>query len=361
MHLEKDLRMRILRTLTIGLLALICLTGSLSAEIEKPVKGKRYKLAKNHGPWMIMVAAIRDVDDEDRRVEGGMTAWEAADAIVFALRQEGIPAYTFSQDEKVAEISSPSANENNGRRYVAQHGYISVMAGNFPSSDDPKAKEAIEFIKKGFSPSFLKDPKSGGILPQTPGRPSAFSRAFMTVNPLYEGTVRDAAEDDMLVELNSGQKYSLLQNKGKYSLVVATFRGSSVMQVGNEKSSKAMGFFEKNFGTNLNECAENAAMLTEKMRNAKKYGYESNFEAWVLHGKYQSMVLVGSFDSKDDPQIRILATKFGGKMIRHPQTGDDVLAGEVFTVPKTPKANRLPDYSWLFDVKPHVIEVPGIR
>ncbi len=353
--------MKILRSLTICLLALICFTGSLSAEIEKPVKGKRYKLAKNHGPWMIMVAAIRDVDDETRRVEGGMSAWEAADAIVFALRSEGIPAYTYSQDEQVAEISSPSASENHGRRYVAQHGYISVMAGNFPSSDDPKAKEAVEFIKREFSPAFLKDPNSGGILPQTPGRPSAFSRAFMTVNPLYEGTVRDAKEDDMIVELNSGQKYSLLQNKGKYSLVVATFKGSSVMQVGNEKSSKALGFFEKNFGKSLDDCAMNAFLLTEKMRNAKKYGYDTNFDAWVYHDKYQSLVLIGSFDSRDDPQIRMLATKFGGKMIRHPKTGDDVMTGETFTVPRIPKANQLPDYSWLFDVKPRLMEVPRIR
>ena len=350
-----------LRTWTVCLLALVCLTGSLSAEIEKPVKGKRYKLAKNHGPWMIMVAPIRDVDDETRRVEGGMSAWEVADALVFELRQAGIPAYTYSQDEQLEEISSPSTSENHGRRYIAQHGYISVMAGNFPSIDDPHAERAMEYIKEKFDPEFLKDPKNGGILPQTPGRPSVFSRAFMTVNPLYEGTVRDAVEEDMIVELNSGQKYSLLQNKSKYSLVVATFKGSSVMQVGNEKSSKALGFFEKNFGKSLDDCAMNAMLLTEKMRNAKKYGYDTNFDAWVYHDKYQSLVLVGSFDSKDDPQIRMLATKFGGKTIRHPKTGADVMTGETFTVPKIPKANQLPDYSWLFDVKPRLMEVPRIR
>jgi hypothetical protein len=353
--------MRILRSLMICLLALICLSGSLSAEIEKPVKGKRYKLARNHGPWMIMVLPIRDVDDESRRIEGGMTAWEAADEIVFALREKGIPAYTYSQDEEMAEISSPSSGENNGRKYVAQHGAISVMAGNFVTNDDPNIKKVMKLIKEDFDPAFLKDPKNGGIIPKTPGRPSAFSRAFLTVNPLYEGTVRDAEEDDMIVELNSGQKFSLLQNKAKYSLVVATFKGSSVMQVGNEKSSKALGFFEKNFGKSLDDCAMNAFLLTEKMRNAKKYGYDTNFDAWVYHDKYQSLVLVGSFNSKDDPEIRILATKFGGKMIRHPRTGEDVLTGETFTVPKIPKANQLPDYSWLFDVKPRLMEVPRIR
>jgi hypothetical protein len=97
----------------------------------------------------------------------------------------------------------------------------------------------------------------------------------MTVNPLYEGTVRDAEEDDMIVELNSGQKYSLLQNKGKYSLVVATFKGSSVMQVGNDKSSKALGFFEKNFGKSLDDCADECNASHGENAQCK--------EAWLRH------------------------------------------------------------------------------
>ncbi len=349
--------MKFLRHLFVFLLALQCFTSSLSAEIEKPVKGKRYKLAKNHGPWMMLVASIRDVDDEKRRIDGGMSAWEAADEIVYALRKDGIPAYTYALDEKMGEISSPNMSENSGRRYVAQHGYVSVLAGNFASNTDKNIEKLRNHIKNEFDPEFLNDPGNGGILRKTPGRPSPFT-TLLTVNPLWENEVRDAAEDDFLVELNAGQKYSLLQNKGKYTLVVATFHGSSVMQVGNDSATKAVGFFEKHFGKSLDDCALNAMQFTDKLRNAKKYGYDTNYEAWVFHDKYRSIVTVGSFDSKDDPRIRTIATQFGGKMVRHPKTGEDVLAAESFTVPRMPKRNELPDQSWVFDAQPKVMAIP---
>ena len=63
------------------------------------------------------------------------------------------------------------------------------------------------------------------------------SRAFLTINPLWEGDVRTNTIDEFVVDLNAGQKYSLLENPGKYTLTIATFSGSSVIQVGNEKSA----------------------------------------------------------------------------------------------------------------------------
>ena len=53
---------------------------------------KKYRLSKRHGPWMIMVASMRDVPEERRTT--GLTAQQAADQMVLALRQVGIPAYT---------------------------------------------------------------------------------------------------------------------------------------------------------------------------------------------------------------------------------------------------------------------------
>jgi hypothetical protein len=122
-----------------------------------------------------------------------------------------------------------------------------------------------------------------------------------------------------------------------------------------------MGFFDKHFGKSLDDCAENAMLFTEKLRSAKKFGYDTNYEAFVYHDKYKSIVTVGSFDSKDDPRIRTMATQFGGKMVRHPQSGEEVLAGETFTVPKVTKPGQLPSYSWVFDAQPRVMETPRIR
>ncbi len=354
--------MNILRNLIGLFLVVITLTGTASGEIEA-VKGKQYSLTKKHGPWMVMVAAIRDVDDDKRfhrRIEGGMTAREAADEMVFALRKKGIPAYIYSQDEKVEHLASPSLAESAGRRYIAQQGYISVMAGNFSSNSDKSAKSVLDYIKNKFNPEFLADAKNGGILPKTPGRPSPFSRAFLTINPLWEGEVRDVEEDKFIADLNGGYKYSLLQNKGKYTVVIATFQGGSLVQVGNNSSTKAAGFFERNFGNSLNDCGESAMQLTDRLRTAKKFGYDTDYEAWVYHDKYKSIVTIGSFDSKDDPRIRAIATQFGGKMVRHPQTGEDIVAGEAFTVPRYPKNGRAPDYSWVLDAQTRLIDVPKI-
>ena len=348
-----------IRNLIVLLAAVLFLSGTAFGEIEA-VKGKRYPLSKKHGPWMIMVAAIRDVE-EDRRTKEGMSAWEAADQMVFELRKKGIPAYTFALEEEMGQVASPSLSEAGSRRYVAQHGFVSVLAGNFKSNNDKNAVVVLNFIKKKFKAPFLSDEKNGGILPRTPGRPSPLSRAFLTINPLWEGDVRTTTVDDFIVDLNAGQKHSLLQNQGKYTLTIATFSGSSVIQVGNEKSSGALNHFEKSFGTSLDVCAENAMLLTDRMRNAKKYGYDTNFEAWVYHDKYRSTVTIGSFDSKDDPRIRTLMTQFGVKTSRHPQTGDDMDVPEVFTVPRHPKPGRLPDQSWLFDPTPRLIQVPKVN
>jgi hypothetical protein len=346
---------------TRNLLALAVLLAMMipaaNAEIEA-VKGKRYSLSKNHGPWMIMVAAIRDVKEEERRVDGGMSAWEAADEIVYELRKKGIPAYTYSQEEESEELQSIGAGGS--RRYIAQQGYISVLAANFKSNDEKDARNVLTYIKNKFNPKFLSDEKSGGILPKTPGRPTPFSRAFLTINPLYEGEVRDSEKDTLLTELNHGQKHTLLSNRGEYTLVIASFHGSSVVQIGSNSNAEAQNYFEKQFGVGLDTCAENAMKLADSMRNAKKLGYDENYEAYVFHDEFKSIVTIGSFDSKEDPRIRQLYTKFAGKQARHPQTGQEVTVGETFTVPRVKKAGDRREYEWVFDADPKLMDVPRI-
>ncbi len=339
------------------LLVATVLTSTANAEIEA-VKGKRYALSKNHGPWMIMVTSIRDVKEEDRRIEGGMTAWEAADQIVYELRKKGIPAYTYMQDEESQQLQEAAGGRS--RRYIAQQGYISVLAANFKSNTDKDAKNVLAYIKNKFNPAFLSDGKNGGILPKTPGRPTPFSRAFFTINPLYEGEVVDNEKENLLLTLNEGQENSILSNRGKYTLVVASFHGSSVIQIGSNTNAEAMNFFEKRFGTSLDECAENAMKLAECMRHATKFGYEADVEAYVFHDEHKSIVTVGSFDSKDDPQIRQLFTKYAGKPGRHAQTGADVTIGETFTVPRRKKFEDRVEFEWVFDATPKLIEVPQL-
>ncbi|MFN5798477.1 MAG: hypothetical protein ACK5AN_13165, partial [Planctomyces sp.] len=96
--------------LLLGTALVLCSCTATQAEVEA-IKGKKYPLTAKHGPWMIMVASLRNVD-EDWRKGDGLSAEEAADQLVYELRRTGIPAYTWSMDEKVEQISSPQPNSS---------------------------------------------------------------------------------------------------------------------------------------------------------------------------------------------------------------------------------------------------------
>ena len=342
----------------ITLLATIALSSTVHGKIEA-VQGKRYPLGPKHGPWMIMVAALQDVPANQGRRTDGLTAWQAADQLVYELRKLGIPAYVYLQDMQLGQLggSTPNAAGTDKRQFIAQHEAIAVLAGNFSQPDDDQAKAILEHLKNKFDPAFLKDPKNGGILPRTPGRPGPFSRAHMTTNPLMPASeVKQRTSDPLVKKLNSGDDYSLLKNPGKYTLRIATFRGNSIVQVGNQVSQKASDHFERFFGSSLDESGERAWELSRALRSARKLGYEQDYEAWLFHDRFESIVTVGSFDSEHDPRIAELAKRFAAKDRRH--EGQDVPISELFTIPRQLKANTPPDKMWVFDARPKLMRVP---
>lgn len=328
------------------------------------VRGKRYTLGKQHGPWMIMVASFRDVEDDELRTEG-LSASEAADELVFELREKGIPAYVFEQK---AAMGSINTFDRTGRRstrvFAAQHGMISVLAGNY-ATIDPKEKQGkiaqktLAFVKK-MHPDVMD---KGGRYRPTPGRPGPLSGAFLSVNPLLSPEeALERKSDPLIVQLNSGMEHSLLKCPGKYSLVIKTYSGKSVAKLADSSFADAVARFDANFSeSSLDDAAMSAWELTEAMRNATKLGYPTDYEAYVYHDRYNSMVTVGSFDSPNDPRIAELAELFRGKIKKNPSTGRDFLAAEIFTIPRNPPPNQLPKKSWVFDPKPRVMEVPRIH
>ncbi len=231
------------RSSYIAALPLLILLASHVPAVAKieAVQGKRYDLTTKHGPWMIMVAALRDVPAE-RRIDGGLSAWEAADKLVYELRLKGIPAYTFLQSMEVGQLDdySSDASGQNKRKFISRHEAIAVLAGNFNSPDDKTAKVILTYVKKEFQPSFLKEKSNGGIFAVTPGRPSPLSRSHMTVNPLRSASdVKQNTINPLTRKLNSNMVHSLLKNEGEYTLRIATFRGSAITQVGHHPSEKA--------------------------------------------------------------------------------------------------------------------------
>ncbi|MCH2201984.1 MAG: hypothetical protein MK102_08435 [Fuerstiella sp.] len=326
--------------------SLVCPTTVEAQKRRKTevVKGKRYKLHKAHGPYMILVTTLRNVDPGLRAK--GMSAEDAADQIVYELRRKGIPAYVYHQKEQLSEEG----------RFIQRQEGLAIMAGNFPTAEHRVAQAVLKIIQEKFRPQFLKQPETGAIIvDQLASMP--FKRAFIVANPLRNSAELEKDEvDPELVQMNANNgKISLLKNPGRYTLKVATFRGNQIVQVAAKKSSK------KGFGIfgQADESATSAWELATALRRATKYGYDKNYEAWVLHDTRKSYVTIGSFNSPDDPRIRQLIQEFKAKVKPNPRTGEAKMTPELFSIPKNPVKKPLPDKLWFFDESPRAVAVPG--
>lgn len=358
--------------IALGLLAAGVGTVEAGGNIEA-VKGKEYTITKKHGPWMIMVASFSPVQNVDAQKDEGYTAREAAVELVYQLRHKaGIPAYVFMQDAQKGEIETSNRLQQREKRiYAARRGQICVLAGNYTSIDEKtntgkSAHRTLAYIKKHFKADFLL--KNGARFKSTPGQPSPLSGAFFTVNPLLSPEeVQDATVDPLLVQLNRGQRYSLLENPHQYTLVIATFiGGTSKVMLGGEEEKKS---FLESFTpaaydaakNSLDKAGEDAIELATAMRNASKYGYGEDFEdVYVWHDSRKSMVTIGGFDSVDDPRIRQFMQRFAAKQKPEPKNpGQAKLVAEFFTIPKTEDFIQAKQH-WLFDPAPRVMKVPRI-
>jgi hypothetical protein len=368
------------RTLKVSLIPLFLGAGlvlvsgrDLQARPIDAQKGKTYKLTKKHGPWMVMAASFSE-PPPDRKGEG-ISPLEAANELVYELRMKGIPAYTFSQEDVVDEVQTADARDPQKVRtgkYVAMQGSVSVLAGNYESADEKIARKTRNFVKQ-YQPLFLEEEeatagggllhklKNGGLYRTAPGRPSPLAGAFLTINPLLsagEIKARKSDSDKELLQFNKNDEYSLLHCKGKYTVVVASFYGRSKTQIANKLSEEQIEELkiDDNF---MDERLNSAWQLVRALRQAKSLGYDRDYDAFVFHDKYNSLVTVGSFDSPDDPRIAKLQNHFGAKVAAVNDDGSPALGAEVFAIPKNPEP-KTQRKTFIFDPYPRVMEVPSL-
>lgn len=321
------------------------------------VKGKSYKLTEKHGPWMIMVASFRNVYEEDRKTEG-LSADQAAAELVYELREKGIPAYAYSQEAKVETIETQDRlGRDDTRIYAAQRDMICVLAGNYETIDDPIAQDTLNKIKR-FHPKFLKNSKSGAVT-RNAGSKGPLGGAFMTINPMRKPQeVARKTIDPEVKFLNSGIDHALVDVKKKYTVKIATFAGKSTTPIGNSRYNGNESLFERELQNgakyNIVRAGEDAAQLTRALR-------QKGYAAFVYHDKFQSIVTMGGFDTKDDPVIQEIFSAFGAKMKTDPnsKTKAASLTAEVLTLPG--ENSDKPAQTWIFDPVPEVIEVPRLR
>ncbi len=291
--------------------AQIKLLAKMTSKIEAD-PSKSYTLDKVHGPWMVMVANFQRWGSNTEETEGH-TPIEAAQALVLELRQHKIPAYVYEVKAKNESLKTHDALGREQRmKNMRVVDSVCVVAGNYPTIDDAKAQQTLKFIKQFKPKSF----ENGVVYGKSPGRPGPLSKAFLTPNPLLSNEELEAAKqsiDPLLVSLNNGEQFSLYENTGKYTLVIAKFSGKSVNVV-NETIEQAESHFADG-GNDLDQAALSARQLVRALRSREplnKFDHPDfadfapfcRMDAYVWHDRTSSIVTVGTFESPTDPKIR---------------------------------------------------------
>lgn len=266
------------------------------------------KLEAEHGPWLIMCASFI----AEGRPE--------AEALCAELRQVGLEAYIYEHEfdysGAVQGLGYQRAEKGYDlvpKRMKAVHPEkvkdVSVLVGHFPSAEDSRGLKTLDSIKHMF-PETLKVSKDVRSLQRMATwreimkitsnveelkNMGPMRAAFMVPNPLLpEDYFQRETVDPIVVKMNRGDKYSLLNNPKNYTVKIATFKGDSTFNDREiEQKKKEFNFLRRSGGglteSRLMEAESNANFLVAKLR-------EQGIEAYSFHDRYSSIVCVGSFD-----------------------------------------------------------------
>jgi len=267
-----------------------------------------YPLTIEAGTWLICCASYSGVD-----------APELSKQISEILRtRDNLKGYIFNygEEEKKKQIAdferrqkmSPELRQPMKFTRVSEQ--CAVLVGGYKDIED--ARKNLEKIKK-LAPPDLKlengketsdviniyvptaDKKGAEIRRE---RVNPFSRAFVVRNPLVPNqTIANNKPDPVLKTLNADEQYSLLKNSKSVTLVVKEYNGSAILQ-----STKAVttSFMDKLFGSRQGDMLGAAALQAHETARVLR---KLEFDAYVLHTRTSSIVTVGGFDSRDDPNI----------------------------------------------------------
>ena len=314
------------------------------------------RLSEVDGPWMILAASFAGPEGKAK-----------ADQLADELAQEfGLATFIHEANfDFTGQLNQPDAD---GRvmRYVNENKYaaFAVLVGEYDSIDHPQLDKDLKRIKaanpkvfEGEPENVASEPDAAGSTPldavrslkrgllNRVGRSSAgpMSNAFATTNPMLPTEYFMAPEvDSFVMELNSEVEHSLLNNPAKFTVVVGTFSGLSMI---------ANGTLEKTFqpsSERMDTCALNADKMVRELR-------KKGVEAYQFHDRTRSMVTIGGFERLGEvapggkfeyaPEIRRVMENYrAGNNVQMTQFGPVIHAEHVASIP--------------FDVNPTPIAVP---
>lgn len=177
--------------------------------------------------------------------------------------------------------------------------------------DRVDAKEKVEDTK--FNIDLIAAKKNGPDLKDNKIEGAYFNpfkTAMVVPNPAIKrgGAGQAPPADPALAKLNEAEDLSLLKARKPWTLMVKRYSAPTRVE-GREGSPTVV---EKLFGTDesaklLEASAKQARSLAEALRHPNMR--PQRFESFVLHGRQDSIVTVGQFDSPEDPLLAEMWTK----------------------------------------------------
>lgn len=280
-----------------------------------------YLLTTDAGPFMVAVHIFR-----------GDYAVKKAQALAMELRAEHrLPSYVYFLKLKPGNSNirdiPPTAERGVDQGYLSppESELITdeavVMVGNCPTIDD--ADDLRKTVKR-LKPRALADHDS--IFPWRNGK--GLERAFITTNPLLAaqdlypgrgghsgmapklppGAVVDPEilrstftpkVDPEVVRWNKGTPHSIYTCPGPYSLVVSEFSGRSQLAAEAPPQNILTKFLDDSPLKTAHDDAENLASMLAKHEVIRSLGVMP----YVYHDRTSSRVMLGAFQSPDDPRI----------------------------------------------------------
>ena len=315
---------------------------------------KDYKLTEQHGPWLILCASFA----------GDQAEQQAQDLVLELRKRYQIKAY---KHRRTYDFTKPvvglGVNRNGGpkiMKHSQDHRFseIGVLVGNFDSVDSDAISRMLERVKH-LRPDALDFNKRNGSTQRFSGLRDFYRRlspeeqkrtkgpmgkAFVTRNPLLPAEYfAPKGVDSLVAKMNKNVQHSLLKNPGRYTVKVATFRGTSSFKPADASKPLRIG----NQPTKLEMAAERAHRLTVALR-------KRGVKAWEFHDRYESLVCVGSFDTwgKDLPNGAIEINPAMLTIIKNYGAQESQVAGGYKAMQPRTEAG-IP-----FDLQPEPMEVP---
>jgi len=293
--------------------ALLALGGLLGLAANLAVAGpvdtdpnKEYLLTADAGPWLICAASYV-----------GPKSKELAHEMVMQIRHlYHLPAYVLNrgeeerkkQQEEFERLRAQHPDAKGPIRRTRIEDQCAVLVGGYKDIDSahkaliefkklppPSDERLFDFMTRVRPDPSQKDPDRG-IIEVAPINP--FAKSFVARNPLVPREAKHHGPDPMLKQFNADESYSLLKCKKPWTLLVAAYQGPSFIVPDSHKNSILDKFLGGGSQPDVMAATgKNAHELAKVMR-------QLDFEAYVLHTRYGSVVTVGEFDSQDDPRMQ---------------------------------------------------------